>query len=49
MKKKIGIIGGAGPMASRLLYKKIIQECQQNYGCKDDADFSRNYSYQFPF
>ncbi len=49
MKKKIGIIGGAGPMASCLLYKKIIQECQQKYGCKDDADFPEIILISFPF
>lgn len=47
--KTIGIIGGAGPMASCHLYKLIIQECQQLYGCIADADFPRMIIINYPF
>lgn len=38
-KKSIGIVGGAGPMASSVLLEYLITEFQQTYNCKDDADF----------
>jgi len=47
--KKIGIIGGAGPMASCLLYELIIKKCQQNFGCKNDKDFPEITLISFPF
>lgn len=46
--KKIGIIGGAGPMASCQLYKKIISELQR-YGCKNDRDFPEIIIISYPF
>jgi len=46
---KIGIIGGAGPMASCQLYKEIINECQQRYGCKNDSDFPEITVLNYPF
>ena len=45
----LGIIGGAGPMASVLLYKKLIEKCQQRYGCKDDGDFPKIWIVNYPF
>jgi aspartate racemase len=45
----IGIIGGAGPMASCRLYQLIIEQCQQNYGCFADADFPRIIIDSYPF
>lgn len=48
-KKKIGIIGGAGPMASCQLYKEIITICQEKYGCRDDADFPEIILISYPF
>jgi len=47
--KKIGIIGGAGPMASCLLYQYIIEYCQQTYHCKDDCDFPEILLVSYPF
>ncbi|MFH1831864.1 MAG: aspartate/glutamate racemase family protein [bacterium] len=47
--KKIGIIGGAGPAASALLYKKIIQSCQQNFNCSRDSDFPEIILINYPF
>jgi aspartate racemase len=49
MRKKIGVIGGAGPMASCQLYKMIIEECQEKYGCKEDADFPEMVIVNYPF
>lgn len=47
--KKIGIIGGAGPMASCLLYRLIINECQTQYACAKDADFPEIILISYPF
>ena len=41
MKKSIGIIGGAGPMAGSVVIKKIITICQKEYVCRDDSDFNK--------
>lgn len=49
MKKSIGIIGGAGPMAGAILVEKIIKLCQKKYGCKKDSDFPLIILYSFPF
>ena len=49
MKKKIGIIGGAGPVAGLLLFKKIIKICQKDYGCIKDSDFPEIIVHSFPF
>lgn len=49
MTKKIGIIGGAGPMASCQLYKEIINECQQTYNCTNDNDFPEIIIINYPF
>ena len=46
--EKIGIIGGAGPMASAMLFEKIIKICQRS-GCKDDADFPEIVLLSIPF
>ncbi len=46
---KIGIIGGAGPTAGSLLFEKIIQICQTNYGCTRDADFPYVLLLSYPF
>ena len=45
----IGIVGGAGPMAGVLLFQKIVQICQQKYGCKVDADFPAITLHSYPF
>lgn len=49
MKKKIGIIGGAGPMASCLLYQEIIRICQKSYSCQNDQDFPEIVIINYPF
>jgi aspartate racemase len=47
--KKIGIIGGAGPSAGSLLFDKIIEIFQQQYGCKKDFEFPYMLLLNFPF
>ncbi|MFZ4773108.1 MAG: aspartate/glutamate racemase family protein [Chlamydiia bacterium] len=46
---KIGIIGGAGPIAGALLFEKIIESCQRKYGCTHDADFPYCLLLNYPF
>jgi aspartate racemase len=46
---KIGIIGGAGPMAGALLFQTIIQHCQEKYGAEADADFPYILLVSYPF
>lgn len=46
--QRIGIIGGAGPMAGALLFEKIIK-VSQRYGCKVDADFPFCFLMSYPF
>lgn len=49
IRSKIGIIGGAGPMAGVQLLQKIVQICQEKYGCKEDADFPYLVLLSYPF
>ncbi len=46
---RVGIIGGAGPMAGALLFQKIIQICQKRYSCQADADFPSIMLLSYPF
>lgn len=46
---RVGIIGGAGPMAGALLFQKIIQICQKLYCCQADADFPSITLLSYPF
>lgn len=46
---RIGIIGGAGPMAGALLFQKIIQICQRQYRCQQDEDFPCIFLLSYPF
>jgi len=46
---KVGIIGGAGPMAGILLFQKIVQIAQDRYGCCSDADFPYVMLVNYPF
>lgn len=45
----IGIIGGAGPTAAFIMGKKIIENCQYNYHCVQDADFPKVILTSIPF
>lgn len=47
--KTIGIVGGAGPMASALLYTSIIEVCQKNYNASDYSDFPEIILVSHPF
>lgn len=48
-KMSIGIIGGAGPMASCQLYQLIINKCQNTYGSVQDANFPEINIISYPF
>lgn len=47
--KAIGIIGGAGPVASAFLYKVILEICQKKYGSSDYNEFPEIIIVSFPF
>ncbi len=47
--KTIGIIGGAGPMASSCLYRKILDICQREYGSNDYNEFPQIILISYPF
>lgn len=46
---RIGILGGAGPMAGIQLFQKIIKICQEKYSCREDADFPYIMLINYPF
>ncbi|MBN1332037.1 amino acid racemase [Candidatus Dojkabacteria bacterium] len=41
MNKIIGILGGVGPQATAILYKKIIEFSQKNFAAKNNDDYPR--------
>jgi aspartate racemase len=47
--KPIGIVGGAGPMASSFLYRTIIEICQTKYKADDYKDFPEIILVSYPF
>lgn len=47
--KPIGIVGGAGPMASAFLYNTIIEVCQKQYGSNDYNEFPEIILESYPF
>lgn len=47
--KTIGIIGGAGPMASAFLYSSILRVCQTVYNANDYSDFPEIVLISHPF
>lgn len=47
--KKIGIIGGADPAASCLLYQRIIDLCLSQGLCKNGSDFPEIILINYPF
>jgi aspartate racemase len=49
MRKKIGIIGGAGPLATCSVYQEMIYLCQGLFGCKADKDFPHIVIVNYPF
>ena len=46
--KTIGIIGGMGPEATALFYKKIIRIFQNYYSAKYDSDYPKIIIYNVP-
>lgn len=48
-KPKVGIIGGAGPMAGAMLFEKLIEVAQKNYNCTQDSDFPFTLLLNYPF
>ncbi|MDF2550300.1 MAG: Asp/Glu/Hydantoin racemase family protein [Chlamydiales bacterium] len=48
-RKKIGIIGGAGPMAGALMFQQIVEICQTEYNCQKDFDFPEIILHSYPF
>lgn len=48
LNSRVGLIGGAGPMAGALLFEKIITVCQK-YGCKIDSEFPYCILLSYPF
>ncbi len=46
--KKIGIIGGAGPLASALLLENIVHECYKQ-GCRNETEFPEIQLINYPF
>ena len=47
--KTIGIIGGAGPMASAFLYTSILEICQKQYSANDYNEFPEIVLVSYPF
>lgn len=47
--KPIGIVGGAGPVASAFLYTTIIELCQKQYGSNDYDEFPEIILDSYPF
>jgi len=47
--RSIGIVGGAGPVASAFLYNTIIEICQREYGANDYNEFPEIIIESYPF
>ncbi|HEY5259595.1 MAG TPA: aspartate/glutamate racemase family protein [Rhabdochlamydiaceae bacterium] len=47
--KTIGIVGGAGPIASSFLYSTILEICQKQYKANDYSDFPEIILISYPF
>lgn len=47
--KKIGIVGGAGPMAGVLLTERVLALASSLYQCQKDRDFPQVTLLSFPF
>jgi aspartate racemase len=46
--KKIGILGGMGPVATLNFYKLIVEYAQKNYNAVQDIDFPPMFLYSLP-
>lgn len=47
--KSIGIIGGAGPVASAFFYQTLLEECHKRYGSNFYNDFPEIILESYPF
>lgn len=47
--KKIGVIGGAGPLAGIYMIERMIKYAQTTYGCYRDSDFPEIILLSYPF
>jgi len=47
--RTIGIVGGAGPMASAFLYTSILEICQKQYNANDYNEFPEIVLVSYPF
>jgi len=48
MPKTIGILGGMGPRSTAPFLELVLDQCQQQYGAKDDLDFPHLMIYSLP-
>lgn len=46
--KIIGILGGAGPLATAKFFSDVIDICQTKYKAEQDTDFPKIYLYNMP-
>lgn len=46
--KVIGVLGGMGPESTADFYKKMILQCQQQYGAQYDQDYPEIFIYNLP-
>lgn len=46
--KIIGILGGAGPLATAKFFSDVIYICQTKYKAEQDTDFPKIYLYNMP-
>ena|SRR6185369_8188224 len=47
-KKKIGILGGMGPLASATFYKDVVDSCVLKFNAQQDYEFPKIYLYSLP-
>lgn len=48
MKKTIGILAGMGPRSTAPFIDLVLDECQKQYGAKNDIDFPKMMIYSLP-
>jgi aspartate racemase len=46
--KIIGVLGGMGPESTALFYRRLITQCQSQYGAKQDEDYPEIFIYNLP-
>lgn len=48
MKKAIGVLAGMGPRSTAPFLELVLDECQKQYGAKNDIDFPKMMIYSLP-